>query len=232
MPGEPQQSASVRQISPVGRQPLGGWHTKTPVGPYGAQERLQHSPPQAGIPASFKTTPPSPVAPAPQTWPAIKQPVVPGASGSVQVPTAAPDCLVQIPAQHSSSVAHASPVWKQNDGRPEHLPPEQYLEQHSPWPPQVLPAVLHSVFSGWHTAFAQVPLQHCALPVQAWLSEVHAFAPQRPPSHTTEQHSVGAVQLAPPGLQLAPSALASPAPPPAPLVPPAPGDPSESSPHP
>jgi hypothetical protein len=30
---DPQQSSSERQISPVGRQPLGGWHTATPVGP-------------------------------------------------------------------------------------------------------------------------------------------------------------------------------------------------------
>ncbi len=33
IPGEPQQSVSSTQTSPVGRQPLGGWHTNTPVGP-------------------------------------------------------------------------------------------------------------------------------------------------------------------------------------------------------
>jgi hypothetical protein len=32
-PGPPQQSVSVMQTSPVGWQPLGGWHTRTPVGP-------------------------------------------------------------------------------------------------------------------------------------------------------------------------------------------------------
>jgi len=32
-PAEPQQSESLTQISPVGRQPLGGWQTNTPVGP-------------------------------------------------------------------------------------------------------------------------------------------------------------------------------------------------------
>jgi hypothetical protein len=30
---EPQQSSSVWQVSPVGRQPLGGWQMSTPVGP-------------------------------------------------------------------------------------------------------------------------------------------------------------------------------------------------------
>ena len=30
---EPQQSLSVWHVSPVGRQPLGGWQTATPVGP-------------------------------------------------------------------------------------------------------------------------------------------------------------------------------------------------------
>jgi hypothetical protein len=33
IPGDPQQSASTRQISPVGRHPLGGWQISTPVGP-------------------------------------------------------------------------------------------------------------------------------------------------------------------------------------------------------
>jgi hypothetical protein len=30
---EPQQSASVRQVSPVGRHPVGGWQTSTRKGP-------------------------------------------------------------------------------------------------------------------------------------------------------------------------------------------------------
>jgi hypothetical protein len=50
-PGEPitpQQSASFWQSSPVGRQPLGGWQTRTPLPPKGAHERLQHSPPHIG----------------------------------------------------------------------------------------------------------------------------------------------------------------------------------------
>lgn len=32
-PPKPQQSLPSRQVSPVGRQPLGGWQTVTPVGP-------------------------------------------------------------------------------------------------------------------------------------------------------------------------------------------------------
>lgn len=32
-PGAPQQSESSTHTSPVGWQPLGGWHTRTPVGP-------------------------------------------------------------------------------------------------------------------------------------------------------------------------------------------------------
>jgi hypothetical protein len=80
---------------------------KTPVIEYGAQARLQHSPPHFGIPPSGSGVP---FAPAPQTWPAPRQPVVPGACGSVQVPTLAPVCLVQIPVQHSASDAQMSLV--------------------------------------------------------------------------------------------------------------------------
>jgi len=41
-PSAPQQSVSSWQISPVGRQPLAGWQIMIPVGPKGAQLRLQH----------------------------------------------------------------------------------------------------------------------------------------------------------------------------------------------
>jgi hypothetical protein len=47
---EPQQSASLEQVSPTTWHPLAGWQMRTPVGPYGAQRRLQQDPPQAGIP--------------------------------------------------------------------------------------------------------------------------------------------------------------------------------------
>jgi hypothetical protein len=51
-PMAPQQSVSWVQRSPTGWQPLAGWQTRTCVGPYGAQRRLQHAPPHAGSPAS------------------------------------------------------------------------------------------------------------------------------------------------------------------------------------
>jgi hypothetical protein len=41
VPAAPQQSLSLRQRSPLTRQPLAGWHTRTPVGAKGAQSRLQ-----------------------------------------------------------------------------------------------------------------------------------------------------------------------------------------------
>jgi hypothetical protein len=58
-PAEPQQSASEVQRSPTTWQPLAGWQTSTPVGPHGAQARLQHGPPHAGSPPAFRTMPPS-----------------------------------------------------------------------------------------------------------------------------------------------------------------------------
>ena len=43
-PVAPQQSALLRQRSPSTRQPCAGWQMLTPVGPYGAQRRLQQLP--------------------------------------------------------------------------------------------------------------------------------------------------------------------------------------------
>lgn len=57
-PADPQQSPSVRQRSPTTWHPLAGWQTNTPVGPYGAQRRLQHAPPQVGIAESCAEEPP------------------------------------------------------------------------------------------------------------------------------------------------------------------------------
>ncbi len=42
---EPQQSLSVRHGSPSTWQPVAGWQMSTPVGPQGAQRRLQQPPP-------------------------------------------------------------------------------------------------------------------------------------------------------------------------------------------
>jgi hypothetical protein len=58
-PDEPQQSASILQTSPTTWQPLAGWQISTPVGPYGAQRRLQQDPPHVGdAPPSGENTPP------------------------------------------------------------------------------------------------------------------------------------------------------------------------------
>jgi hypothetical protein len=52
IPADPQQSLSFVQRSPTGWQPLAGWQTRTPVGPQGAQARLQQPPPHRGMPPS------------------------------------------------------------------------------------------------------------------------------------------------------------------------------------
>jgi hypothetical protein len=55
----PQQSPSFVQRSPTTWQPLAGWQTSSPVGPYGAHSRLQHAPPHVGKgPLSAVKTPP------------------------------------------------------------------------------------------------------------------------------------------------------------------------------
>ena len=182
-PPNPQQSASPRQTSPVGRQPLGGWQTSTPV-LYGAHERLQQLPPQVGTPVM----PPASVG-APHTWPATVHSVVPGADGGLHVPSVAPCALVQSPPQHSKSVAQTSPLCVQNEGAPLQVPFRQYFEQQSPWAAQALPAVRQPVFSGAHLLDAQFPPQHWAETVHAWLSDVQIVAPQVPPLQTSVQQS-------------------------------------------
>jgi hypothetical protein len=91
VPGPPQQSASLRQRSPLTWQPLAGWQTFTPVGPYGAQRRLQQ-PLQAS-----QTVPSTP----------SEQYVEP--LGVAQVPSVAPAAMLQIPPQQSLGFEQASP---------------------------------------------------------------------------------------------------------------------------
>jgi hypothetical protein len=134
MPPKPQQSESVRQTSPVGRHPLGGWQMSTPL-VCGAHARLQQLPPQLGIPPSVMTVPPLQASPA--TW----HPVVPGALGWRQSPSVAPPALLHSPPQHSASVAHASPVCTQNEPPAEQAPLLQSFEQHSAFAMHELPAV-------------------------------------------------------------------------------------------
>ena len=53
-----QQSLSLVHRSPTTWQPLAGWQTSCPVGPYGAHRRLQQAPPHEGSPPSLAKTPP------------------------------------------------------------------------------------------------------------------------------------------------------------------------------
>jgi hypothetical protein len=186
MPSKPQQSESPAHTSPVGRQPLGGWQTSTPS-LNGAHARLQQSPPQAGTPASFLTTPPSAAAPAPQTSPANAQPGTPGGCGEMQSPNVVPCAFWQIPLQQSKFVAHTSLFCAQNDPLPVQRPFWHTREQQSPWLMQALPAVRQDGLSGLHVPAAQLPPQHCADVVQAWLSEVHCVEPHMPPLQTKVQ---------------------------------------------
>jgi hypothetical protein len=71
---------------------------------------------------------------------------------------------------------------------------------------QALPAVLHEPFKGTQVPAApalplQLPLQHCAELVQAWLSDVHCVEPHPPPLQTKVQQSCGTVQELPDPLQ-------------------------------
>src|SRR5262249_5585103 len=108
-PSAPQQSVSFVHKSPTTWQPLAGWQTRTPVGPYGAQRRLQQPPPHEGIPASFVTTPPSAPAPA-QSMPSTSVQFAAPAGGWAHVPSVAPFGMVQTPAQQSVGCAQTSPI--------------------------------------------------------------------------------------------------------------------------
>ena len=146
----PQQSLVSRQRSPLTWQPLAGWHTSTPVGPYGAQRRLQQSP---HPPQTVPSTP-------------SEQYVAPEGGGA-QEPTLLPGAMVHVAEQHSLPFEQMSPVCTQNEDPSWHLPPEQSFEQHSPSAAQELPAVWHAVLSGTHFPVVQVPLQHLAPLVHA-----------------------------------------------------------------
>jgi hypothetical protein len=154
-PDQPQQSLSLRHISPVGEQPDGGWQMRKPgAAPLGAQTREQQVPPHAG----------GVEVDVPQVTPFGVHCVAPGAvTGSPQSPTAAPACFVQLPPQQSPFAAQTSPFWVQKEGSAQR-PLLQKFEQQSAGAAQVLPAVLQ-VLSGLHTPppvpfGAHVPPQH------------------------------------------------------------------------
>jgi len=204
-PGAPQQSLSARQSSPTERQPLIAWQTSTPVAPNGAHDRLQHfsvdEPPQGGSgPPSYVA-----VAPPPQSVPAGRQFVAPGAVTVPHVPRAAPACLLHAPAQHSKSLEQTSLVWTQNEGLPQ-TPPLQVFEQHSPPVVQGLPEVLQAALSGVQVpppipSGAHVPPQQSEPTAHAPLSATHCLLAHVPPAHENVQHSLPVVQVAPGALQ-------------------------------
>jgi hypothetical protein len=108
-PAEPQQSLSWVQRSPTTWQPLAGWQTSTPVGPHGAQARLQQAPPQLGRPASLNTTPP-PAAMPPQSCPSTRPQLAgPAGADGAHVPSDCPPCVVHVPVQQSAPTEQASP---------------------------------------------------------------------------------------------------------------------------
>jgi hypothetical protein len=122
--------------------------------------------------------------------------------GAPQVPSVAPDALVQTPPQQSVASEQTSPFWMQNDDPILHVPPEQSLEQHSSPVVHGLPDVLHTVLSVWQTPPVQVPLQQLVPLVQGLLSATHTAAAHRLPTHETLQQSVLALHAPPAAMQL------------------------------
>ena len=90
----------------------------------------------------------------------------------MQRPDVAPWAFVQMPLQHCASVAQISLVCVQNDPLLEQIPLLQNFEQHSKFCVHELP-VVRQVFSGVHLPPPQVPPQHSAFVVHAWLSLMH-----------------------------------------------------------
>ncbi len=180
----------------MARHPLSGWQTITPVGPYGAHARLQHSPPHCGTPPSKTVTPPPP-----HTVPAMVQLPPPLPAATAHKPSG-PVVFLQMPPQHSVSVEHASPVWVQNDGCPLQSPLLQNLEQHSPPAVHGLPLVLQLPLSGVHAPALQTPPQHSSLAVHAWLSATQSVSEHLPDTHENVQHSLPVVQATPGALQV------------------------------
>jgi len=120
---EPQHSLSFVHRSPTRWHPLAGWQTRTPVGPHGAQARLQHAPPHAGMPPSRMTTPPSFVVPA-HSMPSVSWQLAPEVGTAPQRPSAFVPVFVQTPEQQSVALAHESPFCPQKDGCWQ-MPPRQ-----------------------------------------------------------------------------------------------------------
>jgi hypothetical protein len=164
----------------------------------GAQARLQHSPPQAGMPLApaSATTPP-------HATPATVQPVVPGAWGSLQRPSAAPAAFVQTPPQQSPEFPQASPFWMQNEEARTQVPLVHNLEQHSPWAAHELPAVLQDPLSAAQAPPVHAPPQQAPLSVQGCPSDVHWVELHAPLTQLSVAQSVFALQPPPAATGLA-----------------------------
>jgi hypothetical protein len=172
-PVAPQQSVSFVQRSPTGWQPLAGWQTRTPVGPQGAQARLQQGPPHRGRPLSIKTAPPSGPEP-PQSWPSTSPQLAgPLGAAAAQTPRVLPLGMTHDPVQQSPLVAHASPGCTQKDDD-WHVPAEHSPEQHAALDEHALPIVAQAGLSDAQTPVVlQSWLQHWAFEVQASPSDWH-----------------------------------------------------------
>lgn len=173
IPSEPQQSLSFVQTPPVMRQPLAGWQMKTPVGPQGAHARLQHSPPQSGMPPSV-ITPPEQSSPSTSLQFALPE------GGFAQVPFV-PASTLQMPPQQSAPVEQASPCCPQKDEGWQVLSSAHRPEQHSAEEEQALPRVLQLELRGAQDPSSQRPLQQSVSVVQALSSDVHAGVAQTSP---------------------------------------------------
>jgi hypothetical protein len=111
----------------------------------------------------------------------------PAAATTPQRPSVAPAAFVQLPPQHSTSLAQASPFCVQNEAAPQ-MPFLQYLEQQSPFAAHVLPDVLHVALSAAHFPAVHLPPQHSPSAAHVPLSAVHCFVPHLPLRHENVQH--------------------------------------------
>jgi hypothetical protein len=136
------------------------------------------------------------VAPALQTVPSGSQPPAPDAATTPHTPSVKPACFVQRPPQQSVSVAHASPVWMQNDGC-EQRPLLQYCEAHCEFMVQGSPVVPVDPLSEAHVPALHFSLQHSPSAVHAPLSATHWVAEHAPPTHDTVQQPRLFVHAAP-----------------------------------
>lgn len=155
-----------------------------PLGPNGAQSRLQQLPqPSHNVPS---------------TPPQSDEPV----GGVAQVPTLAPAGMSHAPEQQSAACAQTSPVWMHQETPSAQLPATQLFEQQSPSVAQLLPEVRQLALSAAHEPPVHVPLQHSEPVVHLSPSEMQASAEQVPPSQRSEQQLVAFVHAEPAAVQV------------------------------